>query len=76
VKVLSGFPGIVVVILIILAFLSHTSAAEAWESSMKKYFQGSDAEKMLEQALEQDVPRESSRPSRPGPIPIPADCME
>jgi hypothetical protein len=54
VKVLSGFPGIVVVILILLALLSHTSAAEARESSMKKYFQGSDAEKMLEQALEQD----------------------
>ncbi len=55
VKVISGFPGIVVVILLSLTFLSHTSAAGAKESTMKKkYFQGSDAEKMLEQAIRQD----------------------
>jgi uncharacterized protein len=53
VKVLSGFPGIVVVILLFLAFFPHISVAGAKESTMK-YFQGNDAEKMLEQALEQD----------------------
>jgi|GEM_PF-1631517 len=54
VKALSGIPGILVVILILLAFLSDTSAAGTRESTMKKYFQGSDAEKMLEQAIRQD----------------------
>jgi len=54
VKALSGIPGILVVILILLAFLSDTSAAGAKEPTMKKYFQGSDAEKMLEQAIRQD----------------------
>jgi len=54
VKAPSGFPGILVVILILSAFLSDTSAAGAKEPTMKKYFQGSDAEKMLEQAIRQD----------------------
>ncbi len=57
VKVISGFPGIVVVILMSLAFFSNSSAAGAKESTMKKkYFQGSDAEKMLELAIKQDSP--------------------
>lgn len=55
VKVTSGFSGIAVIILVSLAFFSYISAAGAKESTMKKkYFQGSDAEKMLEQAIRQD----------------------
>jgi ankyrin repeat protein len=44
---------IIVIFSIFFLFLSNGMAAGARESTMK-YFQGSDSEKMLEQALEQD----------------------
>ncbi len=47
--------GIIIVFSLFFVFLSNGLATGAKESTMKKkYFQGSDAEKMLEQAIRQD----------------------
>jgi len=72
VKVLSGFPGIIVVVtLISLTFLSHTSAAGAKESTMEnKHFQDSyAAERILEQAIIQDSPEGIVKAIRAGANP-------